>query len=81
MVHFTPAPTLFFSFTWDTKVADVLDDNFALYDDYVTRHVTVRDLLLHRTGVPRYDFLWFSGNYDREQILRYSQRLWGPACA
>lgn len=28
---------------------------FKLYDSYATEHVTVRDILSHRTGLPRYD--------------------------
>src|SRR5690606_31123982 len=36
--------------TWDTKVTDVLPE-FKLYDAYVTREFTVRDLLTHRSGL------------------------------
>lgn len=36
--------------TWDTKVSDVIPE-FELYDPYVTREFTIRDLLTHRSGL------------------------------
>jgi CubicO group peptidase (beta-lactamase class C family) len=36
--------------SWDDKVADHLPD-FRMYDPWVTREMTVRDLLLHRSGL------------------------------
>lgn len=35
---------------WDTKVADIIPQ-FQLYDPYVTREFTVRDLVTHRSGL------------------------------
>lgn len=32
---------------------------FQLADDYATLHVTPRDLLSHRTGLPRHDLVWY----------------------
>ncbi len=32
--------------------------DFRLYDPYVTREVTLRDLLTHRTGLPGTDLFW-----------------------
>jgi CubicO group peptidase (beta-lactamase class C family) len=36
--------------TWDTKVSDVLP-GFKLYDPYASSEMTVRDLLVHRSGL------------------------------
>src|SRR5690554_3234245 len=36
--------------TWDTPVTDIIPE-FKLYDSYVTREFTVRDLLTHRSGL------------------------------
>ncbi len=36
--------------TWDTKVSDVLP-GFKMYDPYVSAEMTVRDLLVHRSGL------------------------------
>jgi CubicO group peptidase (beta-lactamase class C family) len=35
---------------WDDKVIDHLPD-FAMYDPWVTREITIRDLLVHRSGL------------------------------
>lgn len=32
---------------------------FRMYDDYVTTHLTVRDILCHRCGMPRHEFTWY----------------------
>lgn len=36
--------------TWDTKVVSVIPD-FKMYDPYVTREFTIKDLLTHRSGL------------------------------
>lgn len=36
--------------TWETKVADVLP-GFKMYDPYVSSEMTVRDILVHRSGL------------------------------
>ncbi len=43
---------------------------FQLYDPWVTRQVTVRDLLTHRTGLPEADFLWYGTSLDLPTIVR-----------
>jgi len=43
---------------------------FQLYDPYVTREITVRDLLTHRSGLERGDQMWYGTEYDRPEILR-----------
>jgi len=44
----------------------------AFDDDWVTSHVTLRDVILHRTGVSRgYDELWLIKDSDRQDIIRY----------
>lgn len=42
---------------WNDKVIKHLP-NFQLKDPYLTREVTVRDLLTHRTGLGNTDYLW-----------------------
>ncbi|MDQ3665456.1 MAG: serine hydrolase [Acidobacteriota bacterium] len=46
-----------------------------LYDPYVTRELTVRDLLSHRSGLERGDLLWYGTEYDRDEILRRARYL------
>ncbi len=59
---------------WDDRVIDHLPD-FALADPWVTREVTVRDLVTHRVGVARLDNLWIASPFDRPEILRRARHL------
>src|ERR1044071_2851438 len=54
---------------WDDPATKALP-GFQLFDPYATREMTVRDLLCHRSGLERGDFLWYASPYDREEILR-----------
>jgi len=58
---------------WDTPLAQLLPGDLATFDDdWVTTHVTLRDVILHRTGVSRaFDELWLMKAYDRQDIVRY----------
>ena len=61
---------------WDAPVIRYLPD-FAMYDPWVTRQITVRDLLVHRSGLGlgAGDLLWWpASTYSRKEIvhrLRY----------
>jgi CubicO group peptidase (beta-lactamase class C family) len=58
---------------WDKPVRDYLPD-FRLYDDVMTLRVTPRDLVTHRTGLPRHDGTWYRSGLTREEMyarLRY----------
>ncbi len=59
---------------WDDPVTKYLPE-FELYDPYVTRELTVRDLLSHRSGLERGDLLWYGSEYDRDEILRRARHL------
>ncbi len=54
---------------WDDRVTDYLPD-FQLHDPYVTREITVRDLLSHRSGLSRGDRLWYGTGFSRNEILQ-----------
>jgi CubicO group peptidase (beta-lactamase class C family) len=61
---------------WDAPVVTYLPD-FAMYDPFVTREITIRDLLVHRSGLGlgAGDLLWWpASTYTRAEIaqrLRY----------
>lgn len=55
--------------SWDDKVTKFLP-GFQIAGPYVTRELTVRDLLTHRTGLPRGDRLWYASGFTREEVLR-----------
>jgi CubicO group peptidase (beta-lactamase class C family) len=55
--------------TWDSRISDLIPD-FALFDPWVSREVTLRDMFSHRSGLPGFagDDLADLG-YDREAVL------------
>ncbi|MEX0678939.1 MAG: serine hydrolase [Pirellulales bacterium] len=54
---------------WDDAATRHLP-SLELYDPYVARELTVRDLLCHRCGLPRGDLVWYATSYDRGEVLR-----------
>lgn len=55
--------------TWDSKL-NVLDPTFAMFDPWVTREITIRDMYAHRSGLPEHagDLLEDLG-FTRAEIL------------
>jgi CubicO group peptidase (beta-lactamase class C family) len=55
--------------TWDSKLS-VLDPTFAMFDPWVTREITIRDMYAHRSGLPEHagDLLEDLG-FTRAEIL------------
>ena len=53
---------------WDDPVIKHLPW-FALKDPYMTREIRVRDLLIHRAGVPNTDFLWYEQPLSAREII------------
>lgn len=57
---------------WDAPVIRYLP-SFAMWDPFVTRELTIRDLLVHRSGLGlgAGDLLWWpASTYDRREIVR-----------
>lgn len=59
---------------WDDLVIQYIPE-FELYDDWVARHVTVRDLLCHRLGLERAQKLYYHRGYDQGEIIRRMKYL------
>lgn len=55
-------------FAWDTPIVDLLPE-FRLWDLYATQNLTIRDLLVHRCGLPRHDFMWYNSNMSRSECM------------
>jgi CubicO group peptidase (beta-lactamase class C family) len=53
---------------WAKPVRDYLPE-FRLHDAAATESVTVIDLLCHRTGLPRHDWVWMPGDISRAEML------------
>jgi len=54
---------------WDDPVVRHLP-GFAMADPYVTRHLTIRDVLSHRTGLAGDDLIWAAGGRRPEELVR-----------
>lgn len=55
---------------WDDPIINH-DPGFQLHDPWVTREVTFRDLLCHRSGLPDHAGDWLEDmGYSREEVLR-----------
>ena len=53
---------------WDTPVREYLPW-IKFRDPFVTANVTMRDLLSHRTGLPRHDAYWIDGPCTRREMV------------
>ncbi|KAL2062947.1 hypothetical protein VTL71DRAFT_6019 [Oculimacula yallundae] len=49
--------------SWKTPVSSLIHDDFVLQDEWATNHLTIEDILSHRTGMPRHD-LSYGGTYE-----------------
>ena len=56
---------------WDDKVKKYLP-YFALYNQWVSNEVTVRDLLSHRVGLGTFsgDFIWYKSDLSSKEIIK-----------
>lgn len=56
----TSLPPGLSTFSWDTKVADLLPGEWALQDEWASRKASVKDIMAHVSGLPRHDFSYGS---------------------
>lgn len=63
---------------WDQPIIDILQE-FRLCDQYATQNLTFRDLLAHRSGLSRHEFMWFNSNSSTHEILSRLRYL-EPTC-
>lgn len=57
---------------WEKPVINYMPE-FKLKDDYITQHITTVDMLSHRTGLPRHDFVWLYNKGTRKEMLERMQ--------
>ncbi|MBN2600375.1 MAG: serine hydrolase [Candidatus Marinimicrobia bacterium] len=55
---------------WNDKVIQHLPD-FQMYDPWVTKEITITDLLTHRSGLPSVSggTIWYGSDFSREEIV------------
>lgn len=60
--------------SWNDKVIKFLPD-FKLSDPWITKELTISDILSHRSGLNSYDgdLLWYGTNYTKKEIVNKIQ--------
>lgn len=59
---------------WDTPVKTYMDD-FKMFDPVATERLTIRDMLCHRSGLPRHEMVWYNSSRTREELVNVLQYL------
>jgi len=61
---------------WDDPVIKYLP-TFQMYDPWVTKEITIRDLVTHRSGLATFsgDFLWLGSDYTSEEVVNRARFL------
>jgi CubicO group peptidase (beta-lactamase class C family) len=55
-------------FTWDEPIKKSVPE-LEFYNDYLNNHVTLRDMLGHKTGISRHDMIWFQSDFTRKDLF------------
>jgi CubicO group peptidase (beta-lactamase class C family) len=63
---------------WETPVRSYLPW-FAMHDQMATERMTPRDLVTHRSGLPRYDHLWYNNTTSTRRDLVRRLRYLAPS--
>jgi CubicO group peptidase (beta-lactamase class C family) len=53
---------------WDTPIRKFIP-KFSLKDSFASAKITLIDMLSHRTGLPRHDFVWLHSDFTYDQVL------------
>ena len=60
--------------SWDKPVSNFLP-SFKLHNSFASEHMTPRDLLCHRSGLPRHDLMWYGSSLTRQELFDRLQFL------
>ncbi len=77
---FTAAGIMILAEEGKLSLSDKVQDHlpwFELYDSYVSEHMTIRDLLCHRSGLVTFsgDLIWYLSDHSPEEIVRRARYL------
>jgi CubicO group peptidase (beta-lactamase class C family) len=62
------------SISLDKPFTNYLND-FKFYSSDLTNHITLRDMMSHRTGLPRHDLSWYIAPDTRENLVKRIQYM------
>lgn len=54
--------------TWDEPIKESVAE-IEFYNESLNNQITLRDMLGHKTGVPRYDMIWFQSDFSRKELF------------
>ncbi|KAJ7691779.1 beta-lactamase/transpeptidase-like protein [Mycena rosella] len=57
-------------FNWDTKMRDILPDEWMVEDEWTTEKADLKDLLSHVTGLPSHDLSYSPDDSARDVVVR-----------
>lgn len=55
---------------WDEPIRSYVPE-VRLCDEFASRNCTLRDLLCHRTGLPRHEYSWYGTDFTREELVEH----------
>jgi CubicO group peptidase (beta-lactamase class C family) len=55
-------------FKWDKPIKESVPE-LEFYNDFLNNHVTLRDMLGHKTGISRHDMIWFQSDFSRKELF------------
>lgn len=53
---------------WDKPVKNYVP-SIEFYNNTLNESVTIRDMLAHRTGISRHDFIWYKSDFSRKELF------------
>ncbi len=53
---------------WDAPVRKYIPE-FEMHNAFASEEMTPVDLVCHRSGLPRHDFLWYGSSFSRQELL------------
>ena len=59
---------------WDTPIRSYVPD-ITLYDSFASDNCTLRDLMSHRTGLPRHEYSWYGTDFTRKEMVEHLKYL------
>lgn len=59
---------------WDKPVKNYIP-TFKMYDTFATERMTPRDLVTHRSGLPRHELSWYNSSASRKELVERLQYL------
>jgi len=54
--------------SWDAPIGDLLPE-IRFYDPAATEQLTLRDMLCHRSGLPRHEYAWYGTNFSKSELM------------